>query len=91
MLMGEIQSPSTSDLEQYQLMKPKPGTSHTEANGTSSTMMGYIITAPQAPFNSKSPKRRARHCSLMSRRGSVDIMLHRGAWSGRLSDKDFTG
>jgi hypothetical protein len=54
-------------------------------------MMNYIDATLQASFSDASPLRRARHFSSISTRGSMGIMLHQEAWSGRLSDMVFTG
>jgi hypothetical protein len=37
------------------MMKSKPGTSHIRPKGISSTMMSYIIAAPQVSFSGASP------------------------------------
>jgi hypothetical protein len=52
-------------------------------------MMSCITITPQASFSGASPLKKVRHYSLIFMRGSVDIMLHREASTGRLSDKFF--
>jgi hypothetical protein len=52
-------------------------------------MMSCIAITPQASFSGASPLKKVRHYSLIFMRGSVDIMLHREASTGRLSDKFF--
>jgi hypothetical protein len=42
--------------------------------------MNYIDAALQASFNDASPLRRERHCSSISMRGFMGIMLHEEAW-----------
>jgi hypothetical protein len=73
------------------MMKLKSGTSRAGPKDTSFTIASYIVAAPPMSYSGASPLGKTRRCSLMSMRGFVGIMLHRGAWLGRVFDKDFIG